>query len=267
MPQGSILAPTLYIFCTSDLPAAGAGRTDVLFADDVTQIIEYMHHSKRALALRTKREIERINKFEKEWKIKTNKNKFKILSISKTKPEPIVIDHRRINFANNVNILGFNMGRTGFGVHLTKRTAIAKGTLTKLKRFRAIKSKTKSYLYKTSVRSALEYPNTPACIASNTKKMKLQKLQNNVIRKFIHWNAEDTDDDENIEQLHQLYKIELINVRMYRRARKSWDKLAIIDEALCNSSIEASQERNFKDHYWWKRVTSIIEEDKPEAEY
>ena len=98
MPQGSILALTLYIFYTSDLPAAGAGGTDALFADDVTKIIEYMHHSKRALVLRTKREIERINKFEKEWKIKTNKNKFKILSISKIKSEPIVIDHRRLIF-------------------------------------------------------------------------------------------------------------------------------------------------------------------------
>ena len=127
------------------------------------------------------------------------------------------------------------MGRTGFGVHLNKRTAIARGTLSKLKRFRAVKSKTKSYLYKTLVRSALEYPNNPACIASNTKNMKLQKLQNNVIRKFIHWSAEDTDDDENIKQLHQLYKIEPINVRMYRRARKTLDKLAITEEALCNS--------------------------------
>ena len=226
-----------------------------------------MHHSKRALALRTKREIERINKFKKEWKIKTNKNKFKILSISKTKPEPIVIDHRRINFANNVIILWFNIGRTGFSTHLTKRTVIARGTLSILKRFRAIKLKTKSYLYKILLRSALEYPNTPACIASSTKKMKLQKLQNNVIGKFIHWNAENTDDDENIEQLHQRYKIEPINVRMYRRARKTWDKLPVKDEALCNRSIESSQERNFKDHCWWKRVVSIIEEDEPEPDY
>ena len=97
--------------------------------------------------------------------------------------------------------------------------------------------------------------------------MKLQKLQNNVIRKFIYWNVEDTDDDENIEQLHRQYKIEPINVRMYQRARKTWDKLSVKDEALCNRSIEASQERNFKDHYWWRRVASIIEEDEPEPEY
>ena len=165
VPQGSILAPTLYIFYTSDLPEAGAGGTDVLFANDVTQIIEYMHHSKRALALRTKREIERINRFEKEWKIKTNKNKFKILSISKTKPEPIVIDHRRINFANNLNILGFNMGRTGFGIHLTKRTAIARGTLSKLKRFRAIKPKAKV----TCVRLEASFCVSPTAQARLTK--------------------------------------------------------------------------------------------------
>ena len=81
VPQGSILSPTLYIYYTSDLTPARAGGTDVLFADDITQIVEYEGRSKKFLARRTQREIERINLYEKKWKIKTNQSKFKILSI------------------------------------------------------------------------------------------------------------------------------------------------------------------------------------------
>ena len=56
-----------------------------------------------------KREIERIHKFERAWNIKTSQNKFKILSISATKPENITIDARQIPFANSIYILGFTM--------------------------------------------------------------------------------------------------------------------------------------------------------------
>ena len=47
VPQGSILSPTLYTFYTSDMPPPGAGSTDMLFADDLTQIIEHHHRSRK----------------------------------------------------------------------------------------------------------------------------------------------------------------------------------------------------------------------------
>ena len=64
VPQGSIISTTMFIFYTSDLSPAGTGSTDVLFADDVTQVIEYPGRSKKMLALRTQREIEMVNNFE-----------------------------------------------------------------------------------------------------------------------------------------------------------------------------------------------------------
>ena len=129
--------------------------------------------------------------------MRTNKNKFKILSISKTKPETIKIDNRELQFANKVNILGFNLGRTGFGAHLKTRIATARARTTKLKRF-------KSRLYKSLIRSTLEYPNIPLCLVSETKKKMLQQFQNDVIRRFIH--KDQNNDRETSEQLHEKYK-------------------------------------------------------------
>ena len=40
VPQGGILSPTLFIFYTSDIPRAGPNSEDVIFADDITQVIQ-----------------------------------------------------------------------------------------------------------------------------------------------------------------------------------------------------------------------------------
>ena len=68
VPQGSVISPSLYITYTADLPPPGPNNLDILFADDVTQIVEYPHTSKKMLAIRSKREIERINNYEKNGK-------------------------------------------------------------------------------------------------------------------------------------------------------------------------------------------------------
>ena len=87
VPQGSILSPTLFIFYTHDLPLPQSDlSTDVIFADDVTQVVEYRGNDREQLAVQTEREIVRVNEFEKVWKIKTNPTKFKMISISKTHP-------------------------------------------------------------------------------------------------------------------------------------------------------------------------------------
>ena len=58
VPQGSILSPSLFIFYTHDLPLpASVLSTDVIFADDVTQIVEYRSEDREQLAVQSEREI------------------------------------------------------------------------------------------------------------------------------------------------------------------------------------------------------------------
>ena len=146
VPQGSILSPRLFILYTSDLTPAGPGCTDVLFADDVTQIVEYHHQSKKMLARRTEREIKRISDYEKKWKIKTSQQKFKILSLSRSKSEKIEIDHTEIPFNELITVLGLKIKRTGIVQHLTDRQNRAKAELGKLRRFEKLSPKIKSLI-------------------------------------------------------------------------------------------------------------------------
>ena len=47
-----------------------------------------------------------------------NKNKFKILSISKSRPEKIIIYNNELNFANSITVIGLKLARTGILQHL-----------------------------------------------------------------------------------------------------------------------------------------------------
>ena len=76
VPQGSVLSPTLYTLFTNDLPSPEHGCIDVMYADDITQVITTQSKSKLMLKIKVEREIERINNFEKKWKIKTSEEKF-----------------------------------------------------------------------------------------------------------------------------------------------------------------------------------------------
>ena len=234
-----------------------------MFADDVTQIIEHHHASKRFLALKTQREIERIDRYEKQWKIKTSQNKFKILSISATKPHDVVIQNRQIPFDNKINILGFQLSRTGFNCHITDRLRKAKAELNKLKRFKNLTPKIKTHLYKAFIMLLVEYPALPTCNIADSNKMKLQRLQNKAI-KFIISNDEE---ELSIKRAHEKYKLEAYNVRLHKRGLKVWDKLSTNEPELTERSLNENQNNDIKDHNWWRRLGSMVENNEPQPKY
>ena len=54
--------------------------------------------------------MKRINSYEKDWNIQTNADKFKMLTISLTKPEEETINNQIINSVNKLTILGLTIG-------------------------------------------------------------------------------------------------------------------------------------------------------------
>ena len=149
VPQGSILSPTLFLFYTAAMPPPGPGTLDITFADDVTQIVIHPHRSREYLARKTVREIERVNEYEKKWKIKTNRTKFKLISITKRKPNDVEVEGERIPFARTSTVLGLTLRGSGLNTHITQRLIMAKAQRAKLRRFRKLSTKSKMRFFKT----------------------------------------------------------------------------------------------------------------------
>ena len=109
--------------------------TDVIFADDVTQIVEYRGIDREQLAVQSEKEIVKANEFKNLWKIKTNATKFEMISISKTQSYLISVSNNNMQFTNDINLLGLTLTRTGFTKHINNKINLAKQQLLKLKRF------------------------------------------------------------------------------------------------------------------------------------
>lgn len=170
-----------------------AGVLDICFADDITQIIIYPGHSRQRLARKTERAIQRVSDFEHRWKIRTNQNKFRLISISSREPHEVSMNGEPLQFDRNATVLGLTISRTGLSTHLTKRLQQAKAVRTKLKRFKKLKTKTKIHLYKALMRPVIEYPVVPICIASNSNIRKMQQYQNKSIRQATYNNPDDEE--------------------------------------------------------------------------
>ena len=262
VPQGSILSPILFILYTADTPVPGAGCIDLSFADDNTQIITYEGRSRNMLAIKTVREIKRINEYEKLWKIKTNQDKFQLISISSTSPSDVVVDNTLMPFKRQAKILGLTLTTRGLTSHIRERKMQANTQLTKLKRFRKLNTKTKLNLYKTLIRPIMEYPAIPICVVSKSNMQRLQKTQNKALRNV--WGGNPREERITNVEIHRRLEMETLNVRLYHMAQKVWTKMEIIKPEIVAHSLELNEDRNYVDHTWWPRLATYINRDVPE---
>ena len=264
VPQGGILSPTLYIMYTADIPPPGPNTTDVYFADDITQVVEELREDRIQLARKTEREINRINTFEKMWKINTNVSKFNIISISKSRPEPIVVDGRRLEHKNESIILGLKIKRTGTVQHITERIQKAKVQTNKLKRFANLKTETKIHLYKSLVRPLLEYPIVPIALASKTQLLNIQRIQNKNLK--IATRNDERYENKTTQEIHEEFNIEAMNVRLYDRMIKLWNKVEAKDIAIYDRSMNMNRD-DLRDHSWWPRTALKYIDETPNPIY
>ena len=265
VPQGAILSPTLYLLYTSDLDPPEAGVLDISFADDITQVVIYPHESKEMLARKTARAITRVNEYENKWKIKTNRNKFNLISISSSVPSDVVIEGERLPFVRHTKTLGLTLARCGINTHVLNKIKQARVVRAKCRRFGGLSTKTKIHLYKTLIRPVLEYPIVPMCITSKSNIATMQRFQNICIRQAIANNPQ--DQGTSMEDLHDKYKIEPYNIRLHRLANRTWDRIGLVNNVLVESSNVESNIPNKQDHRWWPRVAPYVDGNQPEPIY
>jgi len=156
----------------------------------------------------------------------------------------VVVDNERNK--NKVTVLGMEFGTRGVSSLIKRRLATAKFQYTKLKRFAKMSSKIQLHFYKTLIRPIMEYPAIPLCISSKTNITKMQQFLNRVLRTATRRNEE--DNLLSIAELHNKYKVETINTRLYNLARKVWDKLETIDGELTARSLEENNFPLVNDH-------------------
>ena len=221
VPQGSVLSPTLYSIYTSDCPVSDAG-INVLYADDVSQIVFHPGRSSRMTNARTSREIARINNFEKEWKIRTNLAKFSVIPLATRTPAPLIVEGDDVGLSMRGSLLGLSVSTGGYTGHVSQRVSKAKAALTKLYRFRDLAIGLKLHVIKSLVLPILTYPPVPLHVLSKTAISRLQKVQNSALRFAFgtRW-----DDFTSSESLHEAASIPALNVRLHDMAAKVWQRM------------------------------------------
>lgn len=223
VPQGSCLSPTLYAIYTSDIPKPlYDGSLTLQYADDVTQLITCPYRSVREIARYTANEIGRMNEFEKKWKIKTNKNKFKIIPISRRNTHPIRLRDEVYEYTSEGSVLGMYINSGGYGNNVKNRERAALAKLIELYKLKNLRMKTKRNLYVALVQSTLLYPTIPLHMSATSSMIKLQRIQN----KAVLW-VTDTRRGDRIRQehLHAAVGLEAVNVTLHTRAVKIWERV------------------------------------------
>ena len=162
-----------------------------------------------------------------------------------------------MEYAREGKLLGLRMTTHGFSRQVTHNRNRAGATLGKLRRFSAFRSRIKLHLYKTLVRPLLEYPAVPLHVAKPTPLQKLQAVQNRALR-WVHGWKYDPDRPElrlSAVALHQRYRVEPLNLRLWRLARRTWERL-LEDNDLMLWRIDFLADgvpEGARDHAWWPR--------------
>ena len=83
----------------------------------------------------------------------------------------------------------------------------------------------------------MEYPPIPNALASKSLTLQMQRVQN----RALWYSVKGTDDwHKTTEQLHEIFEIDALNVRLYNRMMKTWHKIKEIDEDLYDATAQAN---------------------------
>ena len=92
----------------------------------------------------------------------------------------------------------------------------------KLKRFRTAKAKTRVNQYKQLVLPIMENPPVPTHALSKSRLVKVQRIQNRVLRQAYNDTSYQTR--FTTEELHRKAKLKQINQKLNQRANNIWNK-------------------------------------------
>lgn len=234
VPQGSVLSPTLYTIYTNDIENSNL-YLNILYADDITQIIGYPGKSKNMINRQAERAISSINSFEDKWKIETNLNKFTPIHIGAKRPTPLQINNNEIEFKNTGKCLGLTLTTSGYFKHIDERCNSANTALAKLYKLRNLPENIKTHLVKALILPILDFPPIPIHTLSKNQIRRLQKIQNKALRFAINQRYPYT---MTTQQIHTHTNTIPLNIRLHNRAKDIWYRIENLDIPIYSELLE-----------------------------
>ena len=214
------------------------------------------------IARRAQVNINRVNDFEKKWKIKTNTAKFKLIQLAGKKTEPVIINHQNIPYTKKGTVLGLQISNTGFHTHVTQLKQKAEHTLSTLRRFSSLPAKIKLHLVKSLLVPQITYPSYPLNIISHSNMIKLQRIQNKALRFVYNDRYPYTHTNEH---LHRQSDLPPVNITLYYRGKKTYEKLTT--HIRDNIYTDILSTNNHTEHSWFKKPYIRITGPEPPPLY
>jgi hypothetical protein len=187
VPQGSVLSPTLYNLCINDTPQT-PGVNLALFADDTCL---YATDRKEGYVCSEKDPawLDSMAAWCKHWNIKINEDKTRAIYFTRRNRPPdslLMLTGRNIPFVNSVTYLGALFDkRMTWRLHIQMIEAKAFRTFIRiysLFKSERLKGNIKLTLHKALIRSVMTYACPAWEFAAECRPLKLQRLQNKVLR-------------------------------------------------------------------------------------
>ena len=224
VPQGAILSPVMYNIFVHDMPSPPKGVTNIIYADDVSQIA--VARTECSLKHRVQTAATDLSKFEAAWKIRTNLKKFQIVKVG-TRATPAAKEYC-INSTivpeskNPGRFLGLTIGGPTLKTSVAHRVGMAGKALSNIRRFQGLSVKWKRLLYLTVVRPALTYPAVVWAALAPKTQASMQSLQTRALQFVTNtpfWTH------TTAKELHARADIQPLSSFLLKRAEKELNKL------------------------------------------
>jgi Reverse transcriptase (RNA-dependent DNA polymerase) len=257
VPQGSVLAPRLFIIYTSDVPKA-AGTTQALYADD-TAILASSRNAE-SVSLRLQAAIDALEDWYTDWRFEVNPEKSTAVLFQRRRLQPgtpLEMYGRRIPWTNQARYLGLTMDeRLTWKTHCKMQADKATGAIVKLYPLLARNSKlsmdNKLLLYKVGIRPIMTYASQAWAYAAKTHLKRLQVIQNKALRMAVNapWFVTN-------RRIHHDLQIPTILEFLRHTANEFAEKLAVHP----NEEFATLWDYDVNDQRRHKRPKLILEDD------